>query len=177
MSSFRLFKDAKAKFVQSCESRYTKSKDNETLRDFLSLWGSPEDAQKAVDSLKADASKKRDTKKVGNIEIPSKWIDSIMDNISNFVTIGNYAMEGAPESVGLAWFAFKLTLSAIQSNYDLYPLFASGLTDISQIMILILHYDQLYDKRSRAETEWKQSAIEDKFFNSIISAYVAVLSF
>jgi hypothetical protein len=42
-------------------------------------------------------------------------------------------MKGAPESVGLAWFAVKLTLSAIQSNYELYAFFGSGLTDISEI--------------------------------------------
>lgn len=58
---------------------------------------------------------------------------TLLRNIGTFVEVGNYAMKGAPESVGLAWFAIKLTLSAIQSNYELYSFFGSGLTDISEI--------------------------------------------
>jgi methyl-accepting chemotaxis protein len=177
MASSRLFKDARAEFVRECESRYTDSKDMEMLRDFLSSQGSPEEAQQAAHSLKADAGKKWGSKKVGDTEIPSEWIDKIMGNISNFVEVGNYAMQGAPESVGLAWFAVKLTLSAIQSNYALYSLFGSGLTDISEIMIIIPHYDRLYDERNRAKGEWKQSPIVDKLFKNIVSAYAAVLNF
>jgi len=147
------------------------------LRDFLSQRGSPEEAQEAAHSLKTDAGKKWGTKKVGDAEIPGEWIDSLMGNIGNFVAVGNYAMTGAPESVGLAWFAVKLTLSAIQSNYALYTLFGAGLTDISEIMIIIPHYDRLYDERSKAKVEWKQSPVVDKLFKDIIAAYVAVLSF
>lgn len=177
MASSRLYKDARTEFVRDCESRYYESKDIEMLRDFLSQRGSPEEAQEAAHSLKTDAGKKWGTKKVGDAEIPGEWIDSLMGNIGNFVAVGNYAMTGAPESVGLAWFAVKLTLSAIQSNYALYTLFGAGLTDISEIMIIIPHYDRLYDERSKAKVEWKQSPVVDKLFKDIIAAYVAVLSF
>jgi hypothetical protein len=71
----------------------------------------------------------------------------------------------------------KLTLSAIQSNYALYTLFGSGLTDISEIMIIIPHYDRLYDERAKAKADWKQSPVVDKLFKNIIAAYVAVLDF
>ena len=102
MASSRLYKDARTEFVRDCESRYYESKDIEMLRDFLSQRGSPEEAQEAAHSLKTDAGKKWGTKKVGDAEIPGEWIDSLMGNIGNFVAVGNYAMTGAPESVGLA---------------------------------------------------------------------------
>lgn len=55
-------------------------------------------------------------------------------------------MKGAPESVGLAWLAAKLTLSAIQGSYELYTFFGTGLTGITEMMVLIPHYDRLYDE-------------------------------
>jgi hypothetical protein len=135
--SSRLYKEGRAQFIKACEERYSDSKDLEMLRDFLAQQSTPEEARIAAGNLKTDASKKWGSHKVGDTEIPAVWVDKIMANIGNFVAVGNYAMIGAPESVGLAWFAVKLTLSAIQSNYDLYTFFGSGLTDISEIMILI----------------------------------------
>jgi hypothetical protein len=135
--SSRLYKEGRAQFIKACEERYSDSKDLEMLRDFLAQQSTPEEARMAAGNLKTDASKKWGSHKVGDTEIPAVWVDKIMANIGNFVAVGNYAMIGAPESVGLAWFAVKLTLSAIQSNYDLYTFFGSGLTDISEIMILI----------------------------------------
>jgi hypothetical protein len=59
----------------------------------------------------------------------------IMENIENFITAGDYLTNNAPESVGMAWYAIKLTLTAIHSNYELYNFFGSGLADISEIMV------------------------------------------
>lgn len=178
--SSRLYKEGRSQFVQQCEARYTDPKDLALLRDFLAQQGSPEEARQAAGALKADAGKKYGSKKIGDTEIPGAWIDQIMSNIGNFVAVGNYAMTGAPESVGLAWFAVKLTLSAIQSNYDLYNFFGAGLTDISEIMILIPHYDRMYDERDRAKAEkadFKPSPILDKLYQDIVSTYAAVLNF
>ena len=130
----RLYKDALSQFKRETEAHYhDSSKKLGLLKDFLAQRGSPEEARAAAGSLRDDAGKKWGSKKVGDAEIPAAWIDKIMGNIGNFVEVGNYAMKGAPESVGLAWFAVKLTLSAIQSNYELYAFFGSGLTDISEI--------------------------------------------
>lgn len=175
MASSRLYKEARADFVRASEERYVDAKDLNSLREFLAQRGSPEDARDAAGVLKNEAGRKYGSKKAGDVEIPGEWIDSLMSNIGNFVAVGNYAMTGAPESVGLAWFAVKLTLTAIQSNYALYSLFGAGLTDISEIMIIIPHYDYLYDER--AKSEWKQSAVVDKLFKDIIATYVAVLNF
>ncbi|KAK4110138.1 hypothetical protein N656DRAFT_831090 [Canariomyces notabilis] len=98
-----------------------------------------------------------------------------MNNINNFVAAGDFVTKSAPESVGMAWYAVKLTLTAIHSNYDLYTFFGSGLSDISEIMILVRHYDQLYDERS--EPNWKPSPVVEKLFQDVIGAYEAVLDF
>lgn len=46
-------------------------------------------------------------------------------------------------------------------------------------MIIIPHYDRLYDERSKAasKNEWKPSPVVDKLFQDIINAYVSVLNF
>ncbi|KAF1976169.1 hypothetical protein BU23DRAFT_528521 [Bimuria novae-zelandiae CBS 107.79] len=176
--SSRLYKDALTEFKRESEGHYhDSSKKLALLKEFLAQRGSPEEAQSAAGSLREDAGKKWGSKKVGDAEIPAAWIDNIMANIGNFVEVGNYAMKGAPESVGLAWFAVKLTLSAIQSNYELYAFFGSGLTDISEIMIMIPHYDRLYDERSKPQTNWKPSPVVEKLFQDIIATYAAVLRF
>ncbi|KAH5548778.1 protein SSH4 [Parastagonospora nodorum] len=179
MASSRLYREARLKFVHDAEARYQDSKDINLLREFLAQNGRPEDAQTAAAILGQKVAEKWGTKRIGSAEIPAEWIDTLRANIGTFVAVGNYAMTGAPESVGLAWFAVKLTLSAIQSNYDLYTLFGSALTDISELMIIIPHYDRLYDERSKAsaKNEWKPSPVVEKLFEDIIHAYAAVLSF
>lgn len=179
MASSQLYREARQRFVQDAEARYQDSKDLDMLRDFLAQHGHPEDAQAAASALKQKTGEKWGSKRIGDAEIPSVWIDTLMANIGNFVAVGNYAMTGAPESVGLAWFAVKLTLSAIQSNYDLYTFFGTALTDISEIMIIIPHYDRLYDERSKANSKngWKPSPVVEKLLQDIIHAYAAVLNF
>ena len=170
-----LYKVALRQFRKATEERYRDAKDREMLDDFLRQRASPQETREAAESLAEDAGKKYGSKKMGDFEIPSSWIDNILGNINNFVEAGNTVMEGAPESVGLAWFAIKLTLSAIQANYELYTFFGTGLTDISEIMIIVRHYDDLYDEQDKPG--WKPSPLVDKLFQDIIAAYAAVLDF
>ena len=167
-------------FAREREDRYRDStKDLDILRDFLAQQGSPDEAKKEAHALKEDTGRKWGSHKIGDRDMKVEWIDKIMTNIDSFVKVGNYTMVGAPESVGLAWFAVKLTLSAIHSNYDLYVFFGAGLTDISEMMIIIAHYDRLYDERKRhkAALPGKESPVVESLFRNIIEAYVAVLSF
>lgn len=75
----------------------------------------------------------------------------------------------------MAWFIIKLTLSAIQSNYELYSLFGSGLTDITEMMVIIKHYDRLYDERQKPG--FSVSDVVDKLFKDVRATYAAVLNF
>jgi hypothetical protein len=176
MPSSQLYRDGRQRFIKETKERYQKSKDLEMLQNFLMQSGSPQDAKATALALQQKAAGKWDSASLGGAEIPSAWIEKLMSNMSYFVTAGDYAMKGAPESVGLAWCAVKLTLSAIHNNFDLYTFFGSALTDISEIMILIPHYDELYDERTKGD-QWKASPIVEKLFQDIIDAYTAVLNF
>jgi len=167
MASSQLYLDSLEEFKQAVKRRYQGDNKHTTmLRDFLKEREDPKDAQKAADGLRKRAGER----------LPAPWVKRLVENIEHFVTIGNYAMTGAPESIGLAWFAVKLTLSAIQSNYDLYLFFESALTDITEIMIIIPHYYNLYNERSKANKS-KLSAMVGKLFDIIKAAYIAILSF
>jgi hypothetical protein len=177
MPSSQLYRKGRRRFIKDAEARYEKIKDLELLREFLAQNARPEDAKAEAEALKKKTGEKWSSKKIGDVEIiPAAWIEKLMGNIGNFVEVGNYAMTGAPESVGLAWFAVKLTLSAIHGNYELYTFFGSALTDISEIMIIIPHYDGLYDERTKTN-EWKPSPVVEKLFQDIIDAYSAVINF
>ncbi|KAK6859062.1 hypothetical protein PG995_004915 [Apiospora arundinis] len=176
MASSTLYRNALAKFQNEAQVQYKDAKTRGLLVQFLSERGTPEDSRAAAENLGKDSAQKYGDRHVaGDTKISGVWIQNILGNINNFISVGNYAMKGAPESVGLAWFAVKLTLSAIQSNFELYGLFGSGLTDITEIMIIIPHYDRLYDERSKPG--WKPNEVVNKLFDDIVNAYTAVLRF
>ncbi len=170
-----LYDEALARFRQDAADRHSSPKDAELLAEFLRERATPEETKKAAELLQGDAGKKYGSRKLGDVEIPESWIANIMGNIENFVAAGDFLTKNAPESVGMAWYAVKLTLTAIHSNYDLYTFFGSGLSDISEIMIIVRHYDRLYDERSKPQ--WKPSPLVEKLFQDVISAYAAVLDF
>lgn len=170
-----LYDEALDRFRKDAVERYTSSKDAELLREFFRDRTTPEDTKRAAEALQGDAGKKYGGRKVGDVEIPESWIANIMGNIENFVAAGDFATKNAPESVGMAWYAIRLTLTAIHSNYDLYTFFGTGLSDVSEIMIIVRHYDRLYDERSKPQ--WKPSPLVEKLFQDVIGAYAAVLDF
>lgn len=171
-----LYDEAFDRFKKSKHERYTDPKEVAVLNEFLREYAGPEDAKEAAQQLQAATGKKYGNKKLADVEIPESWITNIMENIDNFITAGDYLTEGAPESVGLAWYAVKLTLTAIHSNYELYKFFGTALSDISEIMIIVRHYDRLYDERGK-KPDWKPSPLVEKLFQDVTETYVAVLDF
>jgi hypothetical protein len=167
MAQSNLYQEAFANFKDAAMAKYSRAEDRQTLVRFLQEKGSPEDARRQAESLKDRADEK-----YGNF---NTWITAILGNISSVIELGDYATTGAPESVGLAWYAVRVTLAAIQNNYDLYNFFGTGLIDISEIMIIIPHYDRLYDERQKPG--WTPSDIVEKLFRDIIEIYQAVLDF
>ncbi|KAK0719374.1 ankyrin repeat-containing domain protein [Lasiosphaeris hirsuta] len=167
----RLFDEALERFQEEAKVEYRDSKDQLILKAFLGEKTSPQDAMKAAEDVRTIANKKFS----GNKVIPEKWITTIMDNISIFIQAGDYATTSAPESVGLAWYAVRLTLQAVQGSYELYNLFGTGLSSISEIMIIIQHYDELYDRSDK--TERCARDVLKHLFDTIIETYSAVLKF
>lgn len=170
-----LYDEALDRFRRDAVERYPAAKDVMLLDEFLRERTTPEETKQAAEALQGNAGKKYGGHKPAGVEIPESWIANIMANIENFVTAGDFVTKNAPESVGMAWYAVKLILTAIHTNYDLYTFFGSGLSNISEIMIIVRHFDRLYDERSRPR--WKPSLLVEKLFQDIISAYAAVLNF
>lgn len=110
---------------------------NEFLCEYVGL----EDVKEVVQQLQVVIGKKYGNKKLVDVEILELWIINIMENIDNFIMVGDYLMEGVLESVGLVWYVVKLILIVIYSNYEFYKFFGMVFSDISEIMIIVCYYD------------------------------------
>lgn len=180
MASSSLYSEALEKFQQAVLDKHGDPDTKKLLYEFIldgkSNFSTPTAARAAAGNLATDAGQKYGGVKVGKAEVvPKKWIDQVLGNIDSIVAVGGFMMKNAPESVGIAWFAISLTLKAISNNYSLYALFGKGLTDITEVMIIIIHYDRLYDERQTSG--FKASDLVDKLFRDTVSAYAAVLDF
>jgi hypothetical protein len=174
-----LYDDALQKFCAVVRADRIRGGDEDgekQLREFLESRATAQQARDSALVLQQVSGKKYGPKKVGDKEIISqKWIDNILGNIGNAIAVGDSLLKSTPESVSMAWFCVKLGLNAMQSNYQLYSLFGSGLTSMTEIMILIPHYDQIYDERQKPG--FKSNDLVEKLFRDVIEVYVAVLDF
>jgi ankyrin repeat protein len=180
MASTNLYSEALEVFQQSVLDRHKDKEVRRLLNDFLmdgkSNFSTPDAAREAAGKLATDTGEKYGGIKIGKVEIvPKQWVDNVLGNIDNFIGAGSLVMKNAPESVGMAWFAISLTLKAISNHYSLYALFGKGLTDITEVMIIIMHYDRLYDERQKPG--FTTSTLVDKLFRDTVAAYAAVLDF
>ena len=76
-----------------------KDDDKRMLREFLSSRVSPSDAREAGKVVAAKAAEKYDPK---DKDIPRAWISHVLGNFDHVIAFGNWATEGAPETVGMA---------------------------------------------------------------------------
>lgn len=119
-----LWEEARDAFVRQLRSQKV---DGQSMDQFLQDRATPEDTRRSARALQTDSDRK----------IPARWIVRIVDNIDIFVVIGDLAMKEAPETIGLAWFATKLLLNALQRKYRLYTFFGNALSNITDMMMLI----------------------------------------
>ena len=167
-----LWEEARDIFVQDLRGQGV---ERQTIDLFLQDKATSDDVKRSCTSLQADSDRKYGQVEVAGKAIPGKWVARIMDNIDRFVAIGNFAMKGAPETVGLAWFAVKQVLNAVQNNYKLYGFFGQALTSITEMLVLIRTYDKLYDERKNSK--WTASDIVGELFSQIRNVYAAILDF
>lgn len=176
-----LYEDALKQFCIAVREKCMKQSDKDgdkdgekqlqQLQDFLVSRATPEEAKASALVLKDCADKRHDNKDW----ISKDWINNIMANIDKVIDLGQPLIKSAPESVSMAWFCVQLGLKAMQSHHQLYSLFGSGLTSMTEILILIPHYDQLYDERQKPG--FKSTQLVDKLFQDLTSVYIAVLDF
>jgi hypothetical protein len=169
-----LYEDALNQFCSAVREKCIKQSDKDgekQLQDFLASRATPQEAKASALVLKDCADKRH-----GNKDwISEDWVKNIMDNIDKVIDLGQPLIKSAPESVSMAWFCVQLGLKAMQSHHQLYSLFGSGLTSMTEILILIPHYDQLYDERQKPG--FKSTQLVDKLFRDVTSVYIAVLEF
>lgn len=171
MGHSQLWDEARIEFEIKMCNTFKATDDRKALEEFLARNDDPTATSLSAKELAKDASQKWDDIKF------SKWVNKIMRNIDQFTKAMSSATQFAPESIKLAWFGINLTLSAIKSDYDLYDLFGAGLTDITDVLILALHHDRLYDERMRSSDGFQSSDLLDNLFQDIRKAYVLVLEF
>ncbi|KAI0431062.1 ankyrin repeat-containing domain protein [Xylaria sp. FL1042] len=171
MASTKLYDIALTQFRQEAGQKYPDSKNQILLEEFLNERSNPHEAQKAAKELQGNANDKYG----GEHGIPASWVNNIISNIGRIIDFGNFAMEGAPGPEGLAWTAVKIVLGAVQSNYALYTLFGTGLTDVCEVMLLVTHYDRLNEEETKSS--WRPSEMVHKLFETVVRTYVAVFGF
>ncbi|KAL9108701.1 MAG: hypothetical protein Q9227_006497 [Pyrenula ochraceoflavens] len=126
-----LYQQGLEDFMSGVAEHLRTPKDKDVYETFLLSFGTPEKALKDARRLKDTVDGKYGGNSVEDKnKIETRLISSIMSNIQSFIHFGDLAMKKAPESVGMAWFAVSLALTAIQNNYALYSLFGASLADI-----------------------------------------------
>jgi len=152
---------------------YNQKEDPSAVESFLQDKASLEDAQHSAARLRDDSNRKYGTGDSRGKGISGKWIIRILENLGKFISSANVAMDAAPESIGLAWFAIKQVLNAIQNDYKLYATFNTALNDITEMTVLV----QTYDKIFQADETQGGGGIYHELFVSIIDVYTSILDF
>ncbi|KAL8731397.1 MAG: hypothetical protein Q9181_004325 [Wetmoreana brouardii] len=167
-----IWEEAKDQFIQQLLEQNV---DEHIIHQFLQDKATSENVKASVVALQNDCGKKYGRVDKSGTATPKKWIARVMDNIERFVKIGDSAMKGAPETANLAWFGVRLVLDAVQKNYKLYDFFGMALDIVTEVMVLIRHYDTLYDHRKSFKT--KASDILGGLFSHTRNVYAAILDF
>ena len=165
-----LWDEACGSFVQQLREN---REDPVAIENFLQDKTSLEDARQSATSLRDDSDRKYGSSESSGKGISAKWIRRIMENLDKFLSFGDVAMTAAPESIGLAWFVIKNVLGAIQNDYKLYELFNAGLKDITDIMVLVKTYDNIY----KSHAVKASGGIFEELFKSILEVYVSILDY
>jgi hypothetical protein len=152
---------------------YDQKEDPSAIESFLQDKASLDDAQHSAARLRDDSNRKYGTGDSRGKGISGKWIVRILENLGKFISSANVAMDAAPESIGLAWFAIKQVLNAIQNDYKLYTTFNTALNDITEMTVLV----QTYDKIFQADETQGGGGIYHELFVSIIDVYTSILDF
>ncbi|KAG8526288.1 uncharacterized protein KY384_000281 [Bacidia gigantensis] len=165
-----LWNEARDQFVQQLRSV---PEDPLAIEKFLQDKASVDDARRGVATLREDSDRKYGMNESRGKGVSGKWIRRIMENLNQITTFGNVAMIAAPESVGVVWFAVEKVLSAIQNDYNLYGTFNVALHDISEMMVLVRTYDEVFqDRRGKGD-----GSIFHELSKSILEVYISILDF
>ena len=131
--------------------------------EFLTKTTSPQAVQQTCKEKQREASQQY-----------GKILGKIMSKIDIFINIGNLAVKGAPESVGLAWTGVHLALHSIQDDFATFQLFSGACVDIIGILISCRLFGRMFAERNGPPEFYE---IQDQVIDAIPKVYFKILDF
>jgi hypothetical protein len=131
--------------------------------EFLTKTTSPQAVQQTCREKQREASQQY-----------GKILGKILNKVDIFISVGNLAVKGAPESIGLAWTGVQLALHSIQDDFATFQLFSGACVDIIGIMISCRLFGRMFAERN-GPTELYE--IQDQVIDNIPKIYFKILDF
>ena len=160
--------DFEARNWRAARMRFqTQSKhETERVNEFLSQHESPQQAKEFCVAAQGKASKQY-----------AQAVGGVLSKIETFMRVGDVAMKGAPESVGLAWMGIRLCMHSVQDDFATFNLFSGAAADIIGILLSCRAYGKMYggDGGQKGTADFKE--LHEKVVNYIPSIYAQVLEF
>lgn len=148
--------------IKRFESRH---KDEKRVTEFLKTYSTPEQAKR--DCLDANARAKKEY---------ASALGNILRKIEPFMAVGDFAVKGAPESVGLAWMGVRLCMHAVEDDFATFGLFSGAAVDIIGILISCRVYGKMYGGITGIEAaEFKET--HENIVEYIREIYYKILEF
>ena len=165
-----LWDEACGYFVQQLREE---REDPVAIENFLRDKASLEDARQSATNLQKDIDRKYGSRESEEKGIFAKWIRQIMEKLDMCLTIGDEVATAASGSISLAWFAIKTVLGAIGYDRKLYEVFSTGLKEITDMMVLVRTYDNIY----KGYAVKASGTIFKEISKSILEVYISILDF
>jgi hypothetical protein len=140
-------------------------RDEKQTASFLKEWDRPEEVKNFVENTKRRAEKEY-----------SPRFGRILEKIEVAMSVGDIAMKGAPESVGLAWMGVRMCLSTLSDDYTTFGIFGQASLDIMGIMISCAVFSKMYGP-SRNIDALNTKEIHSQVTERIPKVYCAILDF
>jgi hypothetical protein len=102
-------------------------------------------------------------------------VSKIMNNMHYFLDLGDIAVKGGPESVGIVWMGFKIIFAGIQADYKACQLLADISSTALGLMIQCRVYGAMFDYHENP-TEDETGALGE-VQKCIRAAYLGILKF
>jgi hypothetical protein len=142
-----------------------KERDEKQTTSFLKEWDRPEEVKNFFEN----------TKRHADIQYSPRF-GRILDKIEIAMSIGDIAMKGAPESVGLAWMGVRMCLSTLTDDHTTFGIFGQASLDIMGIMISCAVFSQMYGPSRNIEA-LNTKEIHSQVTTRIPTVYAAILEF
>ncbi|KAL9042317.1 MAG: hypothetical protein Q9214_003819, partial [Letrouitia sp. 1 TL-2023] len=141
-------------------------KDKKAMAEFLSRQESPEQAKDSC----IEASKRASGQY-------APVVGGVLSKIEAFMKVGDVAMKGAPESVGLAWMGIRLCMHSVEDDFATFQLFGGAAGDIIGILISCRTYGKIYgaDRGPKGREDFQE--LHQKLVDYIPGIYTEILEF